>query len=188
VIAGAKRTLIVQLFAAAPPANVVPHVPGLALEWVKSVLPLNPTAKPLRVGLFAGLVTVSVIVMLAVPRITPPKAVVNGATVIGAIPVPVTEMVWETPGAATRTLTTPVLAPAVEGFRAMYIVHVPPGARVVGCRQLPVPVTRIQFAGGIIRLTVKLANGLVFVTTTAWAALVVPKSCSANDKDEAERV
>lgn len=92
VLAGAYTTLIVQLFITAPPAKVVPQVPGSVLDRLKSGLPAKAMVRPVRVGLFAGLVTVSG--MLSVPpSVTCPKAVVVGVIVIAATPVPVTETV-----------------------------------------------------------------------------------------------
>src|SRR5262249_38085260 len=90
-------------------------VPGSVLERLKSALPVKPTSKPFKIGLFAGLVTV-ILKVLVVPFTTSPKATVAGETVIAATPLPLTETVCETPGAATRTLSSPVLVPAVAGL------------------------------------------------------------------------
>ena len=161
---GAKTTLIVQRWIDVAPGRVVPHVPGLVVDWLKSLFPLKLTLRPFNCGSFAGLITVRVMVRV-VPLVTLPKDKFrSGIVEIGLIPVPFSVMDCDVPGLATLALICPSLAPGVSGRKANASVQVPPGPKVAGKGvQASVDSPQLEI---LIPVIVKFARGLVFVTVT----------------------
>ena len=170
---GEKVTAIVQMVEAATGLEVEQVVLGSS---VKS--PLDSKAV-MESGLVPVLVNVTDCAAAVVPTTVLPKLRLEGVSITpGAVPVPLSVMVWLPPLALSVVVTTPVRTPLAVGVKATAIVQVFPAATGVETEQV-VPASR---AKSPLAVRVAILSGLLpmLVNVTDCAAAVVPATALPN--------
>jgi hypothetical protein len=173
VVVGPKVTLTVQVELA---AKELPHAfvsaKGAAVEM------LSPA-----IAVLEEFFTLIVEAALVVPSPTEPKLWDAGEIVTGAVPVPVSVMVWVAGVALSVITTLPVTAPRAVGAKAMVMTHRPLAATEVP--QVLVSVKPVPLAPILAMLSAAVVLVLRRVT---FALLVEPTATDPNECELFERV
>ncbi len=115
------------------------------------------------------------------PTVSLANESVVGVTVRGRLPVPVKVAICGESGALSAMESAPLSAPEIEGVKVTLTLQDAPGFR----DDPQVLLSTAKFPLAAMELTASAAE-LVFLTVTAFEALVVPTTCGLNERLKGE--